>query len=82
MTKGHFQRSIESQLGQLPSLDIGAFLVTRHSICRIRRPLPIIHGRVTPHSARTVPWIIFRARQAFASVNAARYCPIRRGWLS
>ena len=81
MTKGRFQRSIESQLGHLPSLDVGAFLVARGLICRIRGPFPIIHSRVTPHSARIVARIIF-ARQTFASVNAAGYCPIRRGWLS
>jgi len=82
MTKGRFQRSIESQLGHLPSLDVGAFLVARRLICRIRGPFRIIHGRVTPHSARMVARIIFRARQTFALVNAAGYCPIRRGWLS
>ena len=82
MTRGQFQRSIESQLGHLPRFDIGAFLVARHLSCRVRGPLPIIHGRVTPHSARTVARIIFRARQTFASVNASGYYPIRRGWLS
>ena len=81
MTKGQFQRSIESQLGHLPSSDGGAFLVARRLICRIRGPFRIIHGRVTPHSARMVARIIF-ARQTFASVNAAGYCLIRRGWLS